>query len=342
MLEAPGDDELRHTAPRAIGALARCQRSASRRRGGCRRAPSSSGSATSPMAGRAASTSVWSVRAQAATEMVFAPILARYADEFGRRRFLVAGPVICVVAVLLVALGVRPAQLGGARLLEGLGAAAFVPVALGHGRGGDVGRSSPPRGRQRRIRGVDADRLCGRVRARVGRVLRTPPRGVRPARGAVRLRGNRLPRLRSARPAAPGALAARRLPGSGRAGTDAHLPPGLDHVVRAHRRVRRQPAVAASPPRGGVAVADASLRRARHRPVPDRLDRRLPDRHHPVDALRRPSRSGNRDAQSRARCLADDGRAARHQPPAVPRHAADRCRSSCSASSGWPASAPPR
>jgi len=68
--------------------------------------------------------------AQAATEMVFAPILARYADRFGRRRFLVLGPVVCVIAVLLVALGVRPAQLGGARLLEGLGAAAFVPVAL--------------------------------------------------------------------------------------------------------------------------------------------------------------------------------------------------------------------
>ena len=68
---------------------------------------------------------------QAVTEMVFAPILARNADRFGRRMFLVAGPLICAVAVLLVALGVRPAQLGGARLLEGIGAAAFVPVALG-------------------------------------------------------------------------------------------------------------------------------------------------------------------------------------------------------------------
>ena len=68
--------------------------------------------------------------AQALTEMVFAPIIARYADRFGRRRFLVLGPAVCVIAVLLVALGVRPAQLGGARLLEGLGAAAFVPVAL--------------------------------------------------------------------------------------------------------------------------------------------------------------------------------------------------------------------
>jgi MFS family permease len=68
---------------------------------------------------------------QAITEMIFAPILARYADRFGRRIFLVAGPLICAVAVLLIALGVRPAQLGGARLLEGIGAAAFVPVALG-------------------------------------------------------------------------------------------------------------------------------------------------------------------------------------------------------------------
>ena len=68
---------------------------------------------------------------QAVTEMIFAPILARNADRFGRRMFLVAGPLICAVAVLLVALGVRPAQLGGARLLEGIGAAAFVPVALG-------------------------------------------------------------------------------------------------------------------------------------------------------------------------------------------------------------------
>jgi MFS family permease len=68
---------------------------------------------------------------QALTEMIFAPILARNADRFGRRMFLVAGPLICAAAVLLIALGVRPAQLGGARLLEGVGAAAFVPVALG-------------------------------------------------------------------------------------------------------------------------------------------------------------------------------------------------------------------
>ncbi|MBV8087194.1 MAG: MFS transporter [Chloroflexi bacterium] len=68
--------------------------------------------------------------AQAVTEMVFAPVLARYADRFGRSRFLVAGPALGVLAALLLALGVTPLQLGTTRLIEGVGAAAFTPVAL--------------------------------------------------------------------------------------------------------------------------------------------------------------------------------------------------------------------
>jgi len=68
---------------------------------------------------------------QAITEMIFAPILARYADRFGRSRFLVLGPLLGMIGVLLVAAGVNAAQLAGARLIEGIGAAAFVPVALG-------------------------------------------------------------------------------------------------------------------------------------------------------------------------------------------------------------------
>jgi predicted MFS family arabinose efflux permease len=68
---------------------------------------------------------------QGVTEMVFAPFLARLADRFGRTRVLVGGPLIGTVAVTLCALAVDPKQLGGARLLEGIGAAAFVPVALG-------------------------------------------------------------------------------------------------------------------------------------------------------------------------------------------------------------------
>ncbi len=130
VLEAPGDDDLRSTAPRAIGALLIAS-------GLLRVGAVGVGVAVqfrlSDLAnGRPNGVDIGLVgAAQAATEMVFAPILARYADRFGRRRFLVAGPIVCVVAVLLVALGVRPAQLGGARLLEGFGAAAFVPVALG-------------------------------------------------------------------------------------------------------------------------------------------------------------------------------------------------------------------
>jgi MFS family permease len=68
---------------------------------------------------------------QALSEMAFAPILARWADRVGRSRFLIGGPLLGMVACLCVALGVHPAQLGAARLVEGIGAAAFVPTALG-------------------------------------------------------------------------------------------------------------------------------------------------------------------------------------------------------------------
>jgi MFS family permease len=130
VLEAPGDDGLRTTAPRAIGAL--LVASALLRVGAVGVGVAVQFRLSDLAGGKPSGVDIGLVgAAQAVTEMVFAPILAHYADRFGRRRFLVAGPVICVVAVLLVALGVRPAQLGGARLLEGLGAAAFVPVALG-------------------------------------------------------------------------------------------------------------------------------------------------------------------------------------------------------------------
>ncbi len=69
--------------------------------------------------------------AQAVSEMAFAPILARWADRIGRSRFLIGGPVLGMLGCLLVATGLHPYQLGGARLIEGIGAAAFVPTALG-------------------------------------------------------------------------------------------------------------------------------------------------------------------------------------------------------------------
>ena len=68
---------------------------------------------------------------QAITEMLFAPFMARLADRYGRSRFLVGGPVIGAVGVLLVALATNAAHVAGSRLIEGIGAAAFVPVALG-------------------------------------------------------------------------------------------------------------------------------------------------------------------------------------------------------------------
>lgn len=69
--------------------------------------------------------------AEAISEMVLAPILARYADRVGRKLFLVAGPLVGAIAVTLVALSVVPGQIIAARLVEGIAAAAFVPTALG-------------------------------------------------------------------------------------------------------------------------------------------------------------------------------------------------------------------
>jgi MFS family permease len=69
--------------------------------------------------------------AQAVPEMALAFGLARLADRFGRRRFLIGGPLLGMFAVLLLATAVHPVQIGVARLFEGVGAAAFVPTALG-------------------------------------------------------------------------------------------------------------------------------------------------------------------------------------------------------------------
>jgi predicted MFS family arabinose efflux permease len=69
--------------------------------------------------------------AQASSELVFAFALARLADKIGRTRFLVGGPLLGCLALLLVAAATQPGQIGAARLVEGIGAAAFVPTALG-------------------------------------------------------------------------------------------------------------------------------------------------------------------------------------------------------------------
>ncbi|MGO8685938.1 MAG: MFS transporter [Candidatus Dormibacteria bacterium] len=68
---------------------------------------------------------------QALTEMVCAPFMARFADRLGRKIFVVAGPLVGALGVLLVAASAHPPQIFGSRLLEGVAAAAFVPTALG-------------------------------------------------------------------------------------------------------------------------------------------------------------------------------------------------------------------
>lgn len=69
--------------------------------------------------------------AQSLSELVCSPFMARLADRFGRRRFLIGGPLIGAVGLLAVSFALAPGRIGAARLLEGVAAAAFVPTALG-------------------------------------------------------------------------------------------------------------------------------------------------------------------------------------------------------------------
>jgi MFS family permease len=68
---------------------------------------------------------------QAVSEMVFAPVLARLADRLGRRRFLIFGPLLGVLGMVALSFAMAAPQIAGSRLIEGIGAAAFVPTALG-------------------------------------------------------------------------------------------------------------------------------------------------------------------------------------------------------------------
>lgn len=68
---------------------------------------------------------------QAVSEMICAPVLARFADRWGRRLFLVGGPLLGVLGAILLAFAAHPRSLAVARLIEGIGAASFIPTALG-------------------------------------------------------------------------------------------------------------------------------------------------------------------------------------------------------------------
>src|SRR6202035_360151 len=88
VLEAPGDDELRGTAPRAIGAL--LVASGLLRIGAVGVGVAVQFRISDLAGGRPSGVDIGLVgAAQAVTEMVFAPILAHYADRLGRRIFLV-------------------------------------------------------------------------------------------------------------------------------------------------------------------------------------------------------------------------------------------------------------
>lgn len=68
---------------------------------------------------------------QAVPEMLFSPLLARLADRLGRRLFLVGGPLFGVIGAILLSVAVHPQSVVLGRLVEGIGAACFVPTALG-------------------------------------------------------------------------------------------------------------------------------------------------------------------------------------------------------------------
>ena len=68
---------------------------------------------------------------QGLSEALSAPILARFADRVGRKRFLVGGPLIGGIGALLLVWAQHPHHFVLARILEGVGAGAFVPTALG-------------------------------------------------------------------------------------------------------------------------------------------------------------------------------------------------------------------
>ena len=93
VLDAPGDDELSNTGPRAIGAL--LVASGLLRVGAVGAGVAVQFRISDLAGGKPSGVAIGLVGAsQALTEMIFAPILARYADRFGRRKFLVAGPMV--------------------------------------------------------------------------------------------------------------------------------------------------------------------------------------------------------------------------------------------------------
>ncbi|MFI5269328.1 MAG: MFS transporter, partial [Chloroflexota bacterium] len=67
-----------------------------------------------------------------AVEIVFAPVVGLLSDRFGRRPFLIAGPLLGLIAVQFYVLPASLPLIFAARALEGVGAAAIMPAGLGY------------------------------------------------------------------------------------------------------------------------------------------------------------------------------------------------------------------
>jgi MFS family permease len=66
------------------------------------------------------------------TELTLTPVLGALSDRYGRKRFLVLGPLVGAVAVFLPPLALALPLLIGMRLLEGVSSSSSTPATLGY------------------------------------------------------------------------------------------------------------------------------------------------------------------------------------------------------------------
>ncbi len=136
--------------------------------------------------------------------MVFAPILARFADRLGRRLFLVGGPLFSVVGAVMLSLATQPADDRVRAPGRGPRRRLLHPHRTGDHRRRHDPQPSHPCQRQRRVRGRQPGRVRGWVRGRSVRVPLAAPRRLSRAGRPLRGGGDRLRRAGPLRAAAAG------------------------------------------------------------------------------------------------------------------------------------------